>query len=103
MQDYWNRFTQQRLTRRRAIATTGASAAAAAFLAACGGGNDSPSGGTGDSTGLITKPVDNVKQAKRGGTIKDRIAADTSTLDPIGPVSPLAANKYDVSPLVRSA
>ena len=102
MQDYWTRITQQRISRRRALATTGASAAAAAFLAACGGGDSGGSETGGDATGLVTKPVDTTNQAKRGGTIKDRVAADTSTLDPIGPVAPLnSPARHIYSTLVR--
>jgi ABC-type transport system substrate-binding protein len=61
------------MTRRRAIAATGASAAAAAFLAACGGGDDD-GGGSGstpkDTSGLLAKIEDTLKNAKVGGAMK---------------------------------
>ena len=86
---YWSRVLTQRMARRRALAVTGGTAVGAALLAACGGGDDSGSGGGGDSSSLVSKPVDTTKQATRTGILKDRVAADTSTLDPIGPVAPL--------------
>ena len=67
---YWTNILEGRITRRRGLGATGAAAAAAAFLAACGGSDDQGGGGTADKSGLITKPVDTTKQAKRGGTLK---------------------------------
>ena len=91
MQDanYWNRFTQDRVSRRKALAFAGGSAAAAAFLAACGSDDDddSSNGGGGTSggatpggggasggstptasTGPIFTPVDTSAQGKPGGS-----------------------------------
>src|SRR5690606_17833495 len=77
--------------------------------AACGGGDDdepSATGSTGDATGstsgstgggggtgstggqssgLLTQPVDTTAQARRGGVIKDRTHSDVSTFDPLTP------------------
>ena len=67
--DYWHRILDSRVSRRRGMAGIGAGAAAAAFLAACGG-SDSGGGSKGDNagadkSGLITKPVDTTKSAKK--------------------------------------
>ena len=67
------------------MAATASVAAGAAFLAACGGDDDGgSSGGSGDSggNGLVTKPVDTSKDAKRGGIWPNHVAADIQTLDP---------------------
>jgi ABC-type transport system substrate-binding protein len=95
------------VTRRRAIAVTGGSAAAAAFLAACGGGDDSSSssGGSTGSSGsnsIVTKTEDATKDAKAGGTLKDRTQADVSSMDAQMPISPLnAPAKHVYNTLVR--
>ena len=83
--DYWHRILDSRVSRRRGMAALGASAAAAAFLAACGG-SDSGSGGksdsgAGDKSGLITKPVDTTKSAKKGGTLKFFTGSEPAHLD----------------------
>jgi ABC-type transport system substrate-binding protein len=57
----------------------GAGSAAAALLAACGGG-DSDGGGE-DTSSLVVKPADTLKQAKRGGIMKDRAYSDVQSLD----------------------
>ena len=67
------------------MAATASVAAGAAFLAACGGDDDGGSGGgSGDSggNGLVTKPVDTSRDAKRGGIWPNHVAADIQTLDP---------------------
>jgi len=79
---YWSIATQRRLTRRRALTATGSAALGAGLLVACGGGE---SGGQRDSSGLVTKPVDTTKEAKRGGAIKDYIRGEPATLDPFNP------------------
>src|SRR5215212_8547420 len=94
--DYWTNLTSSRLTRRRALATTGAGALGAAFLAACGGSDSGSGGGNsggGDKGGssTVTKPEDTLKEAKRGGTIKDRTFGDVSTQDPFTPNNTLNA------------
>ena len=43
---YWQRFSRNRVGRRRLLATSGATAAAAAFIAACGGDDDNSTTGT---------------------------------------------------------
>jgi peptide/nickel transport system substrate-binding protein len=85
-QGYWSRVLSGRTSRRRAIAATGASALGAAFLAACGGGNDTESKA---KNTLVTEAEDTFKEAKRGGTIKDRNTADPSTQDVQQPIAPL--------------
>ena len=78
----------------------------AAFLAACGG-SDSGSGGSsggGDKGGssAVNKPEDTLKEAKRGGTIKDRTFGDVSTQDPFTPNNTLNAIEGQVySSLVK--
>jgi ABC-type transport system substrate-binding protein len=77
--NYWAKLTYQRIRRRRAITLTGGAALGAAFLAACGGGNDNEPSGKG--SGLLTEPADSFREAKRGGTLKDRASGDSPTLD----------------------
>jgi peptide/nickel transport system substrate-binding protein len=61
---------------------TGSAAAAATILIACGGGsnNEGPSGPQ-DASGLLSKPIDTTKQAKRGGILKNYTNGD-GNLDP---------------------
>lgn len=66
---YWTSILDQRITRRRGLAAAGSMTGAVAFLAACGGDDKSDSGPV-DKRGLITKPAETTKQAKRGGTLK---------------------------------
>jgi peptide/nickel transport system substrate-binding protein len=107
MDDYWTRLTTGRVTRRRALATTGAGTLGAAFLAACGGSDSGPggassSGGDKASNSTITKPEDTLKEAKRGGTLKDRTFGDVSTQDPFTPNNTLNAIEGQVySSLVK--
>jgi peptide/nickel transport system substrate-binding protein len=78
----WSKFTNQRLSRRRALAAATGGTVAAALLAACGGGSSSNSGsGGGSSSSLVIKPTDTLKQAKRGGIMKDRAYSDLQSLD----------------------
>src|SRR6187401_593963 len=81
MSDYWRKLLDQRVYRRRAMLATGGFAAGAAFLAACGGSDDKSSGGDSalssggdaskpDRSGLVAKPEDTSKSAKRGGVYK---------------------------------
>jgi peptide/nickel transport system substrate-binding protein len=81
-QSYWNRVLEQRLSRRRALAATGATAAGAALLAACGGGDSDGGGGSADTSGLLTQPVDTLKEAKKGGILKRNFTSDFPSLDP---------------------
>ncbi|HLF77637.1 MAG TPA: ABC transporter substrate-binding protein [Dehalococcoidia bacterium] len=80
-QGYWSQVAVSRLSRRRAIAATGAGALGAAFLAACGGG-DGDEKPKEEVSGLVTKPVDTTKQAKRGGSLKFSVSADIPIFDP---------------------
>ncbi len=107
MQDnYWSKFTNRRMGRRRALAATGGFAAAAAFLAACGGNDDDDGGGTTGGTtgggatpsggattapsggattapsGLLTQPVHiPPAQAKKGGVLRSYQRAEPRSLD----------------------
>src|SRR4051812_27611456 len=91
MSDYWRNILDQRLGRRRAIVATGGFAAGAALLAACGGSDDKGSSSSaalpsGDATkpdksGLVAKPEDTSKSAKRGGTYKWSSASEPLHFD----------------------
>src|SRR6266540_1824666 len=76
---HWSSLLQHRLSRRRAVTTSAALGLTAAFLAACGGRDDEAS--KGDKSGLITKPVDTTKDAKRGGTLLQSRNQDVFTFD----------------------
>jgi ABC-type transport system substrate-binding protein len=78
--NYWSETLERRLSRRRALEVTSAGAAGAAVLVACGGGNAEK--GPSDKSGLVYKPVETTKQAKRGGTWKWWQQADVVGLDP---------------------
>ena len=86
-ESYWASILDTRISRRRAVAATAGSAAGAVLLVACGGGDESDS----DNSGLVTPPVDTLKQAKRGGTLKERTFADPPTLDIYTANNPLNA------------
>ena len=92
MADYWTKALSQRVSRRRGITAVGAASLGAAFLAACGGGSDSSSdsggGGKQQVSSLLTKPVDQTKEAKRGGTLKRNVSADVPNLDPMQNLAP---------------
>ena len=93
---YWSSILSRRVQRRRALTVSGAGLASAAFLAACGGSDSSGGSTEGDSSGLVTKPVDSTKEAKRGGTIKDYIRGEPATLDPFNPNAALNAASRSV-------
>src|SRR5712691_1871031 len=96
--NYWSKFLDHRIARRRVLAATGATATAAALLAACGSGG----GKAVDKATLVTQPEDTSRQAKRGGTIRDRWSADTPTLDIAAAVAALNTPAKQVySTLVR--
>src|SRR5438552_2885627 len=83
--DYWQRITTNRLSRRRALIAAGGLAGAAAILAACGGSDSGSKDGGGETksvSSLIVKPVDDSKNARRGGVYKSRGTFEPSTLDP---------------------
>jgi peptide/nickel transport system substrate-binding protein len=64
-------------------------------LAACGGSDNASSGG--ESSGILTKPVDTSKQAMRGGTSKWYYPAEPNGFDVVGgqaPLNPLKNNAY---------
>ena len=87
--NYWTRSLSQRLSRRRALLVSGAGAMSAALLAACGSGSSNSRATTGASSSLVVQPVDTTKQAKRGGVLKDRAAAEPPLLDPVNASAPL--------------
>jgi peptide/nickel transport system substrate-binding protein len=75
---YWTR----RLGRRGFIAASASAGASAAFIAACSGGNDSSDTKSQTSSGLVIKPVDNLKEAKSGGIYKSQVSQDVQTFEP---------------------
>ncbi|HWO72981.1 MAG TPA: ABC transporter substrate-binding protein [Dehalococcoidia bacterium] len=79
---YWQGALETRIRRRRALIASGAALAGAALAAACGGEEDSWEEGPKDTSGLLTKPVDTTKQARRGGVLKRNVSADAPSLDP---------------------
>jgi ABC-type transport system substrate-binding protein len=85
---YWTRITSSRLSRRRALGGAAALGAGAAALSmvGCGGGGNGGSSGENKNT-LVSQPVDTTSKAKAGGTFKDFLSADTTTLDPIASTS----------------
>src|SRR4051812_32840769 len=88
--NYWTEALASRTTRRRAILGTGGAALGAAFLAACGSsGSDAKNGTSSDGSKLVATVADTTKQAKRGGTIKDRVTADPPTYDVQQAIAPL--------------
>jgi ABC-type transport system substrate-binding protein len=79
---YWDKFTKQRITRRRALQSAGAAGvgAGAIWLVGCGGGDDGDdetptNGGTPQATAAAGEPV-------RGGTYRVGSTADFDTFDP---------------------
>ena len=101
-QNYWSAVASRRISRRRALAASGASVLGASFLAACGGGDSDGDGG--DQSGLVTKPVDTLKEAKRGGIMKDRQYSDLQSLDVLTLNNPWYNTGYAVySSLVQNA
>jgi ABC-type transport system substrate-binding protein len=86
--NYWSKLLRKRASRRQALARTSAMAGAAALLAACGG-DDSGTGDSGDSSGLLTKPADTLKSARRGGILVRNINAEPPAFDPHQNFAPL--------------
>ena len=112
MASYWEKFSRQRLSRRRALVGSSTIAASAAFLAACGGDDDdgatgTSTGATGGSTGstgatgatgggatgatgatgsgeLVSDPVNSTSRAVPGGTLRDFQNADMLHFDILG-------------------
>jgi len=76
---YWDKFTKQRISRRRALQSAGVAGAAAGaiWVVGCGGGDDDDggNGGNGGNGGGDGKPV-------RGGRYSVGSAADFDTFDP---------------------
>jgi peptide/nickel transport system substrate-binding protein len=100
-QSYWSAISSHRLHRRRALTLTGGAALGAGLLTACGGGE---SGGESNKSGLVVKPVETTKQAKRGGILKSRTFANPGSLDvntPNNPITPFANNVYSSLVLLK--
>ena len=81
MDGYWRKVTSHRLARRRLL-TLAAMSAATAALAACGSGSPSRGSGSKEAASLISKPVDETKTARRGGTYKSTLPYDIVNFDP---------------------
>ncbi|HLF78297.1 MAG TPA: ABC transporter substrate-binding protein [Dehalococcoidia bacterium] len=75
---YWSAVLSKIINRRRMLAGSSAALAGSALLAACGGG-DSDDGPK--ASGLMTEPLDTVKQAKRGGIRQDSVPGDIQHFD----------------------
>jgi peptide/nickel transport system substrate-binding protein len=79
-ENYWERISRSRVSRRRAIVGVGlaGAGAVAVSLAGCGGGGQggASSGASGDKSTQVYKPVDTTSRAKPGGTLRDVFAAD---------------------------
>src|SRR4051812_24582281 len=82
---YWSGIAEARWSRRRALSAVAGTGIVAALLAACGGEGKTP---TETTPTLVSKPVDETKQAKRGGTLKSFLANEPPTLDPNSANSP---------------
>ena len=89
--NYWSKVLDNRISRRRGLTVAGAGVMSAAFLAACGGSDSGGNSGNDakDKASLVTKPEDTVKQAKKGGILKERLLGDAPTMDVQQPISPL--------------
>ena len=77
--NYWDKLVGTPISRRRALAVSGAASLSAALLAACGSGKSS-SGSKIDHAALLTKPVDESKAAKRGGTVVSAVLMATAPI-----------------------
>ena len=88
--NYWTRTLAVRINRRRTIAMMGAATAGSTLLFACGSDNDGmPGATTGGGNGLVAQASDTTKAATRDGVLKDYLASESQTLDPVSPVAPL--------------
>lgn len=100
----WSKFLDNRLSRRRALIAAAGGAVGASFLAACGGGGSSNGGGKQAASSLVVKPTDTLKQAKRGGVMKDRAYSDLQSLDVLTLNNPWYNTGYAVyNSLVQNA
>jgi peptide/nickel transport system substrate-binding protein len=75
MEGYWRENLKQRLARRRLLSASALAITGAVLSTACSGGSDA----NGDKSGLLAKPADTSKQAKRGGVLKRSAPTDVDT------------------------
>src|SRR4051812_38705923 len=96
--NYCDRLTTSRITRRRGLAITGAGALGTAFLAACGSSHSGKKDdkAASNKSGLVYEPVDSTAQAKPGGVIKTVYTADILHFDALASNSSSVVN--DLSP-----
>jgi peptide/nickel transport system substrate-binding protein len=99
---YWDKFTQDRVTRRRALQMAGIGAASAGALAVvgCGGDDDDDGGGGGNTPAAGKTPA--TGSIKRGGVVKGTLPLITGK-DPHPAASfiPHAVGSYTYSRLMR--
>ncbi len=82
--NYWSSvLTQRQLSRRRMLVGTAGVTAGALALSLVGCGSGSGLTVKGDSSGLLTKPIDTTSQAKIGGTRPSSYDEDVITMDVI--------------------
>ncbi|HLF76374.1 MAG TPA: ABC transporter substrate-binding protein [Dehalococcoidia bacterium] len=90
--DYWARYAEQRLTRRNALRAGTGVAAGGLVLGIIGCGDSNSGGSTGDSSSLLSKPVDTLSQAKAGGNFRDFQPADVAHFDALASNSAQTVN-----------
>ena len=95
-QSIWSKVNEHRTRRRRLLSAAGGSVLGATLLAACGGGDSGSVNDGESSSGLLVKPADTTKQAKRSGTFKNRNFASPASLDVLTPNNPITPFAYDV-------
>ena len=121
MADYWDKYWQNRSSRRRFLGTAGAAGVGAAGLALVGcGDDDSTSGGantlataTPGSASASPTSADPLAGVKRGGVYKTSATGDPPSIDPYGNLSFLTKGttifsysrlfKYKTDPKVAAA
>jgi ABC-type transport system substrate-binding protein len=75
---------------------TGLGGLGAAFLAACGGSDSGGEKSAVDKSGLVSKPVDSLPQAKPGGSLKDFANADITSFDAIASNNASTVNQVTI-------
>lgn len=91
--EYWNRYWEDRRSRRRFLGGAAVAGVGAASLALVGCGDDDDSGGTNNintptaGANPTATPANPFAGAKKGGTFKTTAAGDPPTIDPMGNTS----------------